>query len=179
MDKNNLIKLIDENLSIRDISEKTEKSYSSIRYWLKKFNLKTNYLDIKNENKLDINKKCPKCNENKNKKEFYKRSSGKRMNELGGYCKDCSNKYHTLRVRNVKIKMIRYKGSECENCKLSLDDSNYYVFDFHHIDPMKKDPNFNRIKYQKWEKIKSEIDKCKLLCSNCHRTEHYNLKIGI
>jgi hypothetical protein len=40
------------------------------------------------------------------------------------------------------------------------------------VDCETKYPNFNRIKYQNWDKIKEEIDKCVLLCSNYHRLRH-------
>lgn len=42
MEKNEIEKLINENLSIREISDKLNVSYSTIRYWLNKFNLNTN-----------------------------------------------------------------------------------------------------------------------------------------
>lgn len=44
MDKSNLQKLIDENKSIYDIAKEVGKSYTSVRYWLKKYDLKTNFV---------------------------------------------------------------------------------------------------------------------------------------
>jgi hypothetical protein len=72
--------------------------------------------------------------------------------------------------------MIEYKGGQCERCRLNLNDTHYAVFDFHHIDPSEKDDNFKKIKFQKWEKIKQEIDKCMLVCSNCHREIHAEIE---
>lgn len=43
MDKNDLIELIDQKLSIRDIADARGKSFSTIRYWLKKYGLKTKW----------------------------------------------------------------------------------------------------------------------------------------
>jgi hypothetical protein len=74
--------------------------------------------------------------------------------------------------------MIKYKGGACENekCKLKLEDAHYAVFHFHHLNPKEKDQNFDHIKFQKWEYIMKELDKCIMLCSNCHIMEH--AKIG-
>lgn len=174
MEKEKLKSLIDENLSIRKISELTDKSYSTIRYWLNKHDLKTNYIKEIQANKNKNVKLCPVCNIEKNKNDFYTiKRRGKK--ETAGYCKPCSNAYHTERIKSIKIRMIEYKGGKCEKCHLTLKESNYFVFDFHHTDPQDKDPNFKRIKFKKWEFIKKELDKCQLLCSNCHRTVHYNL----
>jgi len=59
---------------------------------------------------------------------------------------------------------------------LKLENSHYCVYDFHHLDPLTKDKNFDTIKSKSWEKVKEEIDKCQLLCSNCHRLAHKNLR---
>jgi len=69
--------------------------------------------------------------------------------------------------------MIEYKGGKCDRCLLKFDQDNYFLFDFHHLDPSIKDPNFGRIKFQNWNRIKDEIDKCVLVCANCHRIIHY------
>ena len=101
---------------------------------------------------------CPICNVVKDLSYFYSRANRK---DVAGYCKECSNTYHSNRVSSVKLKMIDYKGNSCEHCGLNIIDSHYAVFDFHHLNPKNKDPNFSKIKYQKWEVIKQELDKVK------------------
>lgn len=170
MEKSKIENLINLGLSQRKIAIELGTSHSNIRYWLKKINLKTNnnqYNKGATNNRFE--KYCPKCKTTKSIDDFYKRSNRK---DVGGYCKKCSNKYHQKRVQQVKIKMILYKGGQCVDCDLKLEDSHYSVFDFHHLDPNTKDPNFGKIKFQKWETIQKEIDKCDLLCSNCHRLRH-------
>ena len=58
---------------------------------------------------------------------------------------------------------------------LKCGDRREYVLDFHHIDPSKKEGTIARwtSNKNKQEDIKSEINKCVVLCSNCHREFHY------
>ena len=72
-----------------------------------------------------------------------------------------------------KIRAIEYKGGMCEHCKQIFEYARTY--DFHHPDPTQKDVSLGSgsdIFKRSWEKIKPEIDKCILLCANCHRVEH-------
>lgn len=49
------------------------------------------------------------------------------------------------------------------------------ALDFHHTDPSKKDFGISSGGYTRsFEKIKDELDKCILVCANCHRELHYN-----
>lgn len=171
MEKQILMSLIDQGLSQREIAKELKCSQGRIKHWLKKHELKTNGKQF-NSKRTSNEKYCTICNKVKNLDEFYSSNDG---NKIGAYCKICSNNYHTERVKKVKLKMINYKGSCCEHCNLSINDSHYAVFDFHHNDPKTKDPNFSKLKYQKWEVIKNELDKCILLCANCHRLEHARL----
>jgi hypothetical protein len=60
---------------------------------------------------------------------------------------------------------------QCEHCK--IDD--FRVLDFHHRDPLlkTKEVSLLALRAASKEKILSEIEKCKVLCSNCHRIEHW------
>ncbi len=171
MEKNKLESLIELDYSQREIANKLNCSQSSIKYWLRKYNLKTKPKQYNKKN--GVEKLCPKCKTNKPIGEFYKRTN---RNDVGGYCKKCSNLYHSNRVKEVKIKMIDYKGNQCEDCGLKHKNTHYSVFEFHHLNPKEKDPNFGRIKYQSWDNIKNELDKCALLCANCHRIRHAEIE---
>ena len=46
------------------------------------------------------------------------------------------------------------------------------AFDFHHVDPKVKDSNFRTHRCWSWERLKSELENCLLLCANCHRLLH-------
>jgi predicted HNH restriction endonuclease len=46
-------------------------------------------------------------------------------------------------------------------------------FDFHHLDPAEKDFSIAKVtKLHFGEAIFAELDKCALLCANCHREVH-------
>ena len=68
-------------------------------------------------------------------------------------------------------KMAReYKGDQCQLCGYKRYAG---ALDFHHLDPKKKDFGISvRGLTRSWEKIKKEIDKCVLVCANCHREIH-------
>ena len=84
-------------------------------------------------------------------------------------CKSCHNKNTIERGRNNKQIYIDYKGGKCQRCSYNKCVD---ALDFHHLDSAEKDPSFSSIRYWGLEKAKSELDKCELLCANCHREEH-------
>lgn len=66
---------------------------------------------------------------------------------------------------------IQYLGGCCNRCKQTFPKA---VYDFHHKDPSVKEASVgNLLKKKDRSKIKEELDKCELLCSNCHRIEHH------
>jgi DNA-binding CsgD family transcriptional regulator len=87
-----------------------------------------------------------------------------------------------LKVRNykhvkthrqkIKEKAIKYKGEKCEKCGYNKC---IRALEFHHLDPNKKDFTIGNYKILSWDKIKIELDKCILICSNCHREIHDEL----
>lgn len=116
-------------------------------------------------------KYCPKCETEKSLSEFYGRPN--RPSGVYGYCKICFNVENDKRRIALKNKAIIYKGSKCMRCGISYPETPSFIFDFHHRDPSTKEKNWTSIRKHGWEKIQKEIDKCDLLCSNCHRYAHY------
>jgi hypothetical protein len=72
--------------------------------------------------------------------------------------------------KRLKLKLIEYKGGKCEICGY---DKCIIALEFHHLDPNKKDFNIGGSCAMSFEKCKKEVDKCILVCSNCHREIHY------
>jgi DNA-binding CsgD family transcriptional regulator len=78
-------------------------------------------------------------------------------------------KYTKTFRKRMKEKSVEYKGGKCIICEY---DRCISALDFHHIDPSKKDFNLSQNFCKSWDTIKKELDKCVLLCSNCHREVH-------
>ncbi len=96
----------------------------------------------------------------------------KNINKIQSCTKDyCNSCYITIRRIKLKEKAIEYKGGKCESCGYSKCNR---ALTFHHKDPSKKSCILSRSKLSctSWEKIKDELDKCILLCSNCHAELH-------
>lgn len=93
------------------------------------------------------------------------------------WCGSCSVKLKRFRNR---LAAIKYKGSKCEICgTICKTIGDVAIFDFHHIDTNEKEFNISsKVDRLSWGKIKIELDKCNLLCSNCHRKQH-NGHVGL
>lgn len=89
-------------------------------------------------------------------------------------CKKCASAAVSRRRKKLKQMSVEYKGGACEHCGITSEYPD--LFDFHHKDPGQKDFALSqRGLTRSWEKIKIELDKCILLCANCHRLEHARL----
>lgn len=88
------------------------------------------------------------------------------------FVKNALNEYCIQRWIQRKIEAIQYKGNECTDCKLHISNTHYAVFEFHHLNPNEKDYNWTKLRLKSIEAIYAELDKCVLLCANCHRIRH-------
>lgn len=115
--------------------------------------------------------------------EFYTESNQK----INGRCKECSRKYskqHYLKNKNkynqrdkatrdkyTEILTIK-KNSPCMDCGVEYP---HYVMDFDHREPEKK--HFSVSSARRMGKslklMLEEIDKCDVVCANCHRVRTY------
>ena len=77
-----------------------------------------------------------------------------------------ANTWQKKKCRQNKLKAIAYLGGHCTDCKNEFPP---YVYEFHHLDPTIKEFTITRIMGRKWENIVPELNKCVLLCANCHK----------
>lgn len=96
------------------------------------------------------------------------------VRKSGGFrCKKCQVDAVTKRRRKVKEMAVEYKGGCCEECGY---DRCIDSLEFHHLDPNEKDFGIGSKGYTRsWEKVKKELDKCIMVCANCHREIHAGL----
>lgn len=124
-------------------------------------------------------RQCSLCKEHKSLDDFYTYTTGKPH----GQCKVCIrekqqkqrkdnpvlyNKSNQERHTRNKLRAIEYKGSKCFDCGQKYDPC---VYDFHHLNPEEKDSSWSL--HRSWNYLKQELDKCILLCANCHRIRHW------
>lgn len=101
---------------------------------------------------------CKKCN-----RSF---SFDRRKNHTYNTCNTCVTK---SRHRLIKKKAIEYLGGKCTKCGYMKC---FMALDFHHLNPDDKDFSISANYNRKWESLVEELNKCVLLCSNCHREIH-------
>lgn len=111
-------------------------------------------------------KVCTECKLEKPITDFYKQAD---RSTRSSFCKPCKNKYDVLRWVEKKKKAISYKGGCCNHCGY---DRYYGALQFHHLDPNEKEADWQKLRKRSWSKIKEELDKCLLLCANCHAEVH-------
>lgn len=130
-----------------------------------------------------ITKQCSTCKKEKCVEDFHKSSKAPSGYEYS--CKECWKVYrrnhylqnkekYLLKARKwEEVQKTKYRKLKSELCCLVCNENEISCLDFHHKDPSKKEYSVsskaNRVGV---EKLKKEIDKCVVLCANCHRKVH-------
>lgn len=123
-------------------------------------------------------KKCRKCGVEKSRSAFYRLKGAQYKEEWDcrdSFCTACRGEYQTERRRAIKILAVKYMGGRCLDC--SLVTEHYEVYDFHHLDPSKKEFSPGKV-VRAFENMREELKKCVLLCANCHRIRHSSVVSG-
>ncbi len=115
-------------------------------------------------------KKCSICKSSKQLGEFHWKN--RKAGVLSSVCKVCRGDITRDNYRRVKALCVKYLGGRCKVCDYSRCNA---VFDFHHVDPTTKDFAVGSKHLSSFNKVKAELDKCVLLCANCHRETHMGL----
>lgn len=133
-------------------------------------------------------KECSKCHIKKYLSQFYFRKSGYKSGQFYNHCKKClkkrgrnyyqNNRIRQLTLANNRRKLYRIsrrdfinkqKNKPCSDCGKKYP---HYVMDFDHIDGNEKLGNIAHLvnrNFLTYQKLLEEINKCDIVCSNCHR----------
>lgn len=142
LSKQDILTALDKYWNIKPASEALGIGYSTLRKYIKEYNIQHN---------------------------SRKKKGGSLFNRNAWQ----SNAVTKAR-QNKKLKALDYKGGmKCIRC--GFDEPIPDCYAFHHRNPIEKDINWGRMKQNNWsiDKIKDELDKCDVLCHNCHSTVHY------
>ena len=131
-------------------------------------------------------KTCTKCQQTKEITEFYKKSDSK--SGFQSICKQCLIKLNQDRYKTNKNKTQKQAQNACYKLRsITNDIKTKYgccvcfektpcCLDFHHLDGDTKDNIVsNLVALKNKVKLIEEINKCCVLCANCHRKYHNGL----
>lgn len=132
---------------------------------------------------------CIKCGNKKSESEFYIKDL--KTKRLHAQCKECYaiqrkktyakhyEKYRDQYRLRARLRRASLRTIFHDNMLAFLDDKSCVicneqdvrVLEFDHIDPQQKSYSVSQaVRLGKtWDEVKQEIDKCRILCSNCHK----------
>jgi transposase-like protein len=158
--------LIDEGASIAEIAAALDRGKATVRYWLEKYGLRTQCprrgprrrpgAQIAHDEGLDrAILRCPQHGDTEHA-----------VDKRGSYrCRRCRAEAVVRRRRKVKRILVAEAGGGCSICGY---DRHVAALEFHHLDPNEKEFTLARRGAHSIEKLRAEVSKCVLLCSNCH-----------
>lgn len=131
----------------------------------------------------EIVRECQNCGETKSLEDFnFNKQCSKGRTRT---CKSCTSAKRTTwykdnrsrrqyaankRNRDRKKLVVEHFGDRCADCKQSYQQC---VYEFHHLDPNQKDYNPSKSMSHSLERMWAELDKCIMVCSNCHKIRHW------
>jgi transposase-like protein len=159
LDRDELTALIDEGLTIQEMAERLGRSSSTVQYWLRRHELKT-----QRARREHVTGPLPR----RVVRECRTHGASPFILEGRGYyrCTRCRMDRVAARRGAVKKILVEEAGGGCAACGYTR-----YVgaLQFHHIDPSEK---VFAIARRGWTrslaKAREEASKCVLLCANCH-----------
>lgn len=127
-------------------------------------------------------KLCTKCGVEKPVSEFGLNKS--KRDGLQSHCKECVKIYRRQHYTENKQYYLDKAKAYRQMCKGKLDEyksqlvcsecgeNRWWLLDFHHSDPSEKEGEISKL-FDAPNKLKKELEKCIVLCANCHRNLHY------
>lgn len=89
--------------------------------------------------------------------------------KVGHTLTKCNSCMANKNRQKLKEKINEYKQQGCQRCGYK---TNLAALQFHHLNPKEKDFEISSNLCRKWETIKQEVEKCIVVCANCHIELH-------
>lgn len=169
-----LQKLVDLNYTIPKIAIETNLSESSVCRRLKKYGIRTNRSWNSHDSNLQ-EKTCIRCHKTKPIEKFPVAAIKNDKKYRRRYCNSCYVKSKVNRRIKICEWLLAYKKQlKCISC----GNNDHRVLEFHHKDSETKEINISDAARCAWsiKRIMKEIEKCSVMCANCHRIHHYENK---
>ena len=160
-----LEQLVDEGASIARLARTLGLSKGAVRHWLTKYELRTHGRTgapqrpgVLAAREAGLDSAIAICPEHGATEHV--------LEGRGSYrCRKCRANAVVRRRRRVKQTLVAEAGGCCCVCGY---DRCAAALEFHHLDPGTKEFNLARCGAHSIEKLRTEVRKCVLLCSNCH-----------
>lgn len=155
-----LTALLEDGAAVAEIAERLDRSPSTIRYWLRRYELEP----------VDLRRRRRHCADGSKLATFECRRHGRTafILEGRGYyrCKRCRAAAVAKRRRTVKRQLVEEAGGACVLCGYSRWLG---ALQFHHVRRGEKEFHLAHRGYSRSiARSRAEMRKCALLCANCH-----------
>ena len=154
-----LRELVEQGLSVRQIAAELDRSFTTIRYWLRKCGLRTQpltYTPAGDRRPDSVMRNCP----------THGWTVHVRDAQGSVRCPTCRSSRVVTHRRAVKAQLVAEAGGACVLCGY---DRCLAALQFHHLDPEQKSFSLSRQgRTISLERARAEASKCVLLCGNCH-----------
>lgn len=131
-------------------------------------------------------KRCTVCQAEKHLKDFrkdkgnpdgyrYECKECSRSKQQSTYAQRYSESYKARHKQSRAIHGERVREYKLEHPCTCCGEDEPAVLEFHHLDPNEKDFQISDGQFKKWEAVMTEINKCAVLCANCHKKVHAGL----
>ena len=132
-------------------------------------------------------KTCSKCKVSKPLSEFNYKNTAAGVHQ--SYCKECGKRLTRSHYRNNKRQYLdrnirtylkrrelvrQIKSRPCADCGIQYP---FYVMDFDHREGETKEYELNRVDRMTTQALLREIEKCDVVCANCHRARTYKRRM--
>jgi transposase len=164
--KDQLQALVDAGMSTSEIATAVGRSKTSVRHWLRKHGLKTRRSAGSRPREASAAARAQGLSEVV--LPCSRHGEVSHVRDSRGYfrCRTCRGEAVVRRRRRVKQILVDEAGGRCRLCGY---DRSVVALEFHHLDPREK--GFGVASggvARSLARVRAEVRKCVLLCSNCH-----------